>query len=187
MSVMLPRARIWVLAGCLLGFCPHFAVVAAAEDAQSRRDGQCETGFRGPPGPRPPPMVPGFGKFGPDSDEGRPPPYLMDLALTEDQQDKVFAILHAAAPLLREQAKAERKARDALREFTQSAQYDDGHATLLAQAQAKAESQLWLVRTRVDHDVYLLLTTEQRAQITDRQREWASHRSDVPPPPGETH
>ena len=187
MSVMLLRARIWVLAGCLLGFCPHFAVAATAEDAQSRRDGQCETGFRGPPGAPPPPMVPGFGKFGPDSDEGRPPPYLMDLALTEGQQDKVFAILHAAAPLLREQAKAERKARDALREFTQSAQYDDGHATLLAQAQAKAESQLWLVRTRVDHDVYLLLTTEQRAQITDRQREWASHRSDVPPPPGETH
>ena len=184
MSVMLPRARTWVLAGCLLGFCFHFAVAASPGDAQSKRNGQCETGFRGPPGP---PMVPGFGQFGPDPDEGRPPPYLMDMALTEGQQDKVFAILHAAAPLLREQAKAERKARDALRELTQSAQYDDGNATLLAQAQAKAESQLWLVRTRVDHDVYLLLTTEQRAQITDRQREWASHWHDVPPPPGERH
>jgi periplasmic protein CpxP/Spy len=132
-------------------------------------------------------MVPGFGQFGPDPSEGRPPPYLMDLALTEGQQDKVFAILHAAAPLLREQAKAERKARDALRELTQSAQYDDGQATLLAQAQAKAESQLSLVRARVDHEVYLLLTAEQRTQITDRQREWVSHRHDGPPPPGERH
>jgi periplasmic protein CpxP/Spy len=124
---------------------------------------------RGPPGP-----LIGFG-------EDRPPPYLMGVNLSEDQQDKVFAILHAAAPQLRERMKAARKARDALRELSESADYDNGKATSLAQAQASAESQLTLLRTRTDHDIYLVLTPEQRTQIAERRREHAH--DGAPPPP----
>jgi Spy/CpxP family protein refolding chaperone len=171
MRIRPPRAQIRFLAGCLLGLWPLFAIGVSPEDGESGRSNQCETVLRRSPGP---PMIPGFEEFGADHDEGPPPPYLMDVTLTEDQQDKVFAILHAAAPQLRENAKAARKARDALREFAQSAKYDDGNARMFAQAQASAEGQLALARVRLDRDIYLVLTAEQRAQIADRQHEWAS-------------
>jgi protein CpxP len=102
--------------------------------------------------------------------------------LSEDQQDKVFAILHAAAPQLREHMKAARKARDALRDLSESSDYDNGKATTLAQAQASAESQLTLLRTRTDHDIYLVLTQEQRTQVAQRQRERHAHEGAPPPP-----
>jgi Spy/CpxP family protein refolding chaperone len=114
--------------------------------------------------------------------EDRPPPYLMGVNLSEDQQDKVFAILHAAAPQLREHMKAARKARDALRDLSESSDYDNGKATTLAQAQASAESQLTLLRTRTDHDIYLVLTQEQRTQVAQRQRERHAHEGAPPPP-----
>jgi periplasmic protein CpxP/Spy len=128
----------------------------------------------GPDGHQGPPAM-GFG-------EDRPPPYLMGVNLSEDQQDKVFAILHAAAPQLREHMKAARKARDALRDLSESSDYDNGKATTLAQAQASAESQLTLLRTRTDHDIYLVLTQEQRTQVAQRQRERHAHEGAPPPP-----
>jgi Spy/CpxP family protein refolding chaperone len=127
-------------------------------------------------------MGPRFGRFGDEGDADRPPPFLMDLTLSEDQQDKVFAILHAAAPALRDQDKALRKARDAMRELVRSAQFNDGSAATLSQAQGKAASQLALLRTRVEHDIYSLLTADQQAQIVNRERDWQSHRREAPHP-----
>src|SRR5277367_2256059 len=97
--------------------------------------------------------------------EDRRPPYLMDVALSDDQQDKVFAIMHAAAPEMRERAKAARKALEGLHDLGQSAEFDSAKAAALAQAQAAAQSQLALVMARTDHDIYLVLTQEQRAHL----------------------
>jgi protein CpxP len=118
-----------------------------------------------------PPDMPGAMGFGVD----RPPPYLMGITLTEEQQDKIFSIMHAAAPEFREHMKAARKARDALRDLGQSTAFDNGRAAALAQAQASAESQLSLLRTRTDHDIFQLLTPEQRSRIAERQREHDAH------------
>jgi Spy/CpxP family protein refolding chaperone len=106
---------------------------------------------------------------------------LRDLKLSEDQQDKVFAIMHAAAPAVRDQSKAVRKARDALRELSQSPQFSVDAATTLAQTQGKAESQLALLRTRMEHDVYAVLTPEQRTQMTDRRHNMEAHRDERGP------
>jgi len=56
----------------------------------------------------------------------------MGLKLSEDQQDKVFAILHAAAPAMREQSKAVHKAREALHDVGRTPQFDSGNAGNLA-------------------------------------------------------
>jgi protein CpxP len=133
----------------------------------------CGSEWRGPP--RPPPMGPGFGA------EDRPPPYLMGLHLSEDQDDKVFGILHAAAPEMRERAKAARKARDALREMGQSAQYDAGKTASLAQALGAAENQLALLRARADHEIYLLLTPDQRTRIAEGAHDDRFHGPEGPP------
>jgi Spy/CpxP family protein refolding chaperone len=108
-------------------------------------------------------------------DEERPPPYLMGLQLSEDQQDKVFAVLHAAAPQFREQMKAARKAHDALRDLAHAVAFDNAKAGALAQSAASAESQLALLHARIDHDIFLLLTPEQRAQLAEKRRPDAAH------------
>lgn len=123
----------------------------------------------------------GFGAF-PGSERGWdvPPSFLAGLILTDEQQDKVFAILYAAAPAIREQAKALRKAREALDDLTTTAQYGETRAKGLAEASAKADSQLALLRARTQREIYLLLTPEQRAQMSDRRR---PHGHGGPPAP----
>ncbi len=142
--------------------------------------GACDHGFRGPP-PRPP-GEPGFGRFGFDGDEARPPPFLRELSLSEAQQDKVFAIVHAAAPVLRDQSKAVAKSRDALRELVNSAQFSDTSAKALADAQGKAETQLTFTRARMEHDVYAALTPEQQARVAKQRQDWQSRDGHGPGP-----
>jgi Spy/CpxP family protein refolding chaperone len=96
---------------------------------------------------------------------------MSDLSLTEDQQDKVFAIVHAAAPALRDREKAARKARQALHELVRSSSFNENSATTLAQAQGAAESQLALLRIRMEHEVYSVLTPEQQSRIAAREQE----------------
>jgi Spy/CpxP family protein refolding chaperone len=111
------------------------------------------------------------------------PRFLHGLKLTEDQQDKVFAIEHAAAPALRDQAKALRKAHEGLRGLAMSASYDDTKAKALTDAVAKASAQLMLLRLRGEHDLYMVLTPEQKAELEQRRQRWQSHRNG----PGEAH
>ena len=153
-------------AGCLLGMI-SLAVAAAPPPGGPHGEGACGPEFRGPPGP--PGAFGGFGPphFGPDFHEG--PPYLRDLALSEEQQDKVFAIVHAAAPQLREQEKTARKNRDALRDLGLSPDYDAAKAASLAQIQAAAESKLTLLHARMDHDIYGLLTADQRQRLVEQR------------------
>jgi Spy/CpxP family protein refolding chaperone len=104
----------------------------------------------------------------------------MQARLNEDQQDKAFAIMHAAAPALRDQAKAARKARESLRDLVQSAQFNETAAASLALAEGKAEGQLSLLRTRMEHDLYALLTPDQAARINSGPPEWEGHRDGEP-------
>jgi protein CpxP len=134
----------------------------------------------------PPPGVGGPGHFfgmgmgmGMGPEWGGPPPFLAGLDLTDDQQDKVFSIVHAAAPAIREQAKALRKAHEALRELDTSAQYDESRAKSLADTAAKADSQLMLLRVHAEHEIYALLTPEQRKDLEERRQE---HRHGPPKP-----
>jgi Spy/CpxP family protein refolding chaperone len=172
-----------VLLGGVVLALPLLGSTATAGASDPHDAGNCASDFHGGPSPRPgPPNGRGFGPFGGDRDEGRLPPFLMGLDLTEEQQDKVFAIVHAAAPALRDQSKAEHKAREALRELVTSAKFSDGTASTLAQAQGKAESELSLLRTRMAHQVYSVLTPEQQARAAKRRQEFESHRGEGPPP-----
>lgn len=177
-----------VLAAGLLLISP-LAALAAAPAGESAAPGiACggpeEPGFRGPPwgpmsgpmsgpmgrrmegpmgGPMPGPM-PGFGR------EWGAPPFLAGLKLTDEQQDKVFSILYAAAPAVREQEKALRKAHEALGQLGTSADYDEARAKALIESATKAGGQLTLLRLRTEHDIFVLLTPEQRAQVAERRQ-----------------
>ena len=143
----------------------------------------------GPPefhghGPMPPPPGgpgPGFG-HGPGPEWGAPPPFLAGLKLTEDQQDKVFAIVYKAAPTLREQSKALHKAHEALMELSASEPFDESKAKSLADTAAKADGQLTLLRARTEHEIYAVLTPEQRKEVTEHRHEHADHERGGRPP-----
>jgi protein CpxP len=129
--------------------CAHAAYTADGADAAGRA-----AALPGGDGPRHGFGAPGPGAPGPDA-----PPFhsvlhaLHRLDLSEAQQDKLFAITHAAAPRQREQEKAERKAHEALLALGASASFDEARAGAAARALGQ-ESQ-----------VLALLTPEQREQL----------------------
>jgi Spy/CpxP family protein refolding chaperone len=124
----------------------------------------------GGPGPAGP-MVPGPGggahwpQHGCAGPEDPMPPMLRGLSLTEAQRDKVFAILHAQAPLQREKFKVARGAQEALLALTTSILYDQAKARSLADAGARALGELSLLRANAGHEIYLAMTDAQREQL----------------------
>lgn len=172
-----PMRRFRLLAGSLVGIVPFLAFAGPPMGSEPGSDGCGERAFDG--------------RFGPDGREfgdldlyehgwgwSPHPAFVEALKLTDEQDDKVFAILHAAAPALREQAKAARKAQEELRELGTSAQYDEARAKALTDAAGKAESQLALLHIRTEHEIYSILTAEQRAQLVVHRSNRVSHERD---------
>jgi Spy/CpxP family protein refolding chaperone len=115
-------------------------------------------GAPGPDGPfdhRPP------GPMGPMGPLGQ----LRRLDLSEAQQDKLFAIVHAAAPQRREQEKAERKAHEALRALAGEARFDEAKAAAAARDLGQAVAAGALQRARLEAQVAAVLTPEQRERL----------------------
>lgn len=102
---------------------------------------------------------------GPDGE----PPFMRGLDLTDAQEDKVFAILHAQAPYLREQGKAHEKAERALDDMHDAGKFDDAAAVKLAQASAQAIANITLQHLRTEQKLLAVLTPEQRQKLQDRQ------------------
>lgn len=90
---------------------------------------------------------------------------LQRLDLSETQQDKLFAITHAAAPQQRNQEKAERKAHETLRAMGGSPQFDDARANAAARELGQAIAGGVLLRARVESQVLAVLTPAQREQL----------------------
>jgi len=170
------RPRI-LAAGLLLTY-PLASLAAPPPGPDGGHDGRCGGpdmhAFRGPP-PGPEFGPPGVGF-------GAPPPFLAGLHLTDDQQDKVFAILYAAAPAMRDQSKALRKAHEALRDLNESPQYDENRLKGLADSAAKADSELTVLRARTEHEIFALLTAEQRKQLEEHRHEMGPRDHAGPPP-----
>lgn len=145
----------------LLSAC-SMPLVALAQPAPAHGAGPAR-GNDGPP--------PAFGP-GPGGAQGLPP-FLHGIALSEAQQDKVFAATHAQAPLLREQQKIAVKAHEQLRQLAASSTYDDARAGALANTAAQAMAQISLLQARLQQQLLALLTPEQRQQVEQRRAEHA--------------
>lgn len=188
-----------------------------AEQGAGQPDGGPD-GQGGPGGPGPgmhggpqegPQHGPGFGPGGPGQHEGRPgpdgfgpgpqgfgpghggmPPFLHGLELSEAQGDKLFAIVYAQEPVIREQHKIVQKSHEALREMEKSGKYDDAKAVSLVNAISQAMAKLTLLKLRGDQQILALLTPEQRKQIAQREADHAGdkdgpHRPPRPQPQGQ--
>lgn len=117
------------------------------------------------------------GEGSPDAGPGRPGPrfgphmagpglhFLRGIELSEAQQDRVFAIMHAQAPQLREQEKAERKAHEALRAMMDAGRYDEAKAAAQTRALGQAVATRELLRVRAAAQVMALLTPQQKEEL----------------------
>lgn len=105
---------------------------------------------------------------------GPVPPFLHGLNLSEAQRDKIFSLLHAQAPLMREQAKTAHKAQADLRALATSGEYDDAKAQALAESGARAMAEMAVLHARSDHQIYALLTPEQRKQAEEMKAKFES-------------
>ena len=105
------------------------------------------------------------GPGGYPSRHGHSLPFLRGIELSEAQQDRLFAILHAEAPLLREQDKREHKAHEALRAMFEAGDFDEARAALHTKALGQAIAARELLRVRTAGQAMALLTPEQRAQL----------------------
>jgi Spy/CpxP family protein refolding chaperone len=113
-----------------------------------------------------PVSAPPPGGHGPRGSMGRPGlPQLAGIDLTEAQEDRVFAILHAQAPQLREQDKIEDKAHAALRAMSEAGDFSEAKAAVHTKALGQAIAARELLRVRTAGQVMALLTPEQRAQL----------------------
>jgi Spy/CpxP family protein refolding chaperone len=92
-------------------------------------------------------------------------PFLRGIDLSEAQQDRLFVILHAEAPQMREQDKAERKAHEALRAMFEAGDFNEAKASAQTKALGQAIAARELLRVRTAGQVMALLTPEQRAQL----------------------
>lgn len=114
--------------------------------------------------------------------DDRPLPLLLHgLNLTDEQRDKISSIQYAQLPAMRDKSKTVRKAHEELQAMVTSNTYDKAKAKALANSSARAMAGLALLRTSVDHQIYSLLTAEQRAQVDKlltavRQRDAAPDR-----------
>ena len=99
-------------------------------------------------------------------DEMRPH-YLRGLNLTEAQRDKVFGVMHAQAPGMREKAKVHLAAEEALRQLTAAPDYSEVKARALGDTLGKSVAEMALARTKTDRQIFDLLTAEQRKQLAE--------------------
>lgn len=108
---------------------------------------------------------PAHGPGGPPLLEAPLPPYLRAVTLSDDQQDRIFDLLHAQAPQMRQLVRRLHRSHEQLRDLGLSDKYDEATARTLVAAGSKDEAELALLRTRTDHEILAVLTTEQRRQV----------------------
>ena len=104
---------------------------------------------------------------------------LQALNLTEAQRDQIFKIHHDQAPAFRDQMKKVRAARESLQTLAKADRLDDAAVRRAADAQAKAISDLAVMRVQTASKVRSLLTPEQKSRL-DQMRE---HRHAPKPAP----
>lgn len=105
------------------------------------------------------------------------PRFMHGLKLTEEQHDKIFALMYEQIPSVREKLKAASKAREELQRMAGTDHFDADRARALAETNAQAIAQVMLKHAERDAKLRMLLTPEQRKQSDDARSETEPCRS----------
>ena len=99
------------------------------------------------------------------------PPHLAGLNLSQEQQDKVFAIFYPQIPKMRDHHKQEAQLKDELRTLSQNDRFDEAKAKQIADKLATLEKEKTLNRAKTEQQVYSILTPEQRKTLQERKQD----------------
>ena len=128
--------------------------------------GSAHSGYLGPTAVQGPP--PG-GRGGPPG--GIDMRILMQLDLTDAQQEQIKALLDQQRTESQPYQEQLWQAREAMQAAVEADTFDEAAVRGLAVAEGQATTELSVIRARTGAAIYKLLTTEQRAQLTElRQR-----------------
>lgn len=89
------------------------------------------------------------------------------LDLSEAQQDKIFDIMHAQAPAMRDQMKSLRKSEKDLQALKATPDYSEAKARQLVDQIAKQRADMEMSRLQAERKVMDILTPEQRKQLAE--------------------
>jgi Spy/CpxP family protein refolding chaperone len=97
------------------------------------------------------------------------PSFLRGINLTKDQHDAIFTLLNVQAPRVREKEKDIHNALKSLHTLIISSQYKEAEARLLTKSLADDLEAMFLIRIQSEHQIYDLLTTDQRKQLENTE------------------
>jgi Spy/CpxP family protein refolding chaperone len=95
------------------------------------------------------------------------PPYLVALNLSEAQQDKVFELMHSQMPKARQAEKQRHQLMGELQKLSNASSYDEAKVKQISEKLAIIEKEGVLNRATTNHQVYQILTPEQRKQLDE--------------------
>ena len=104
---------------------------------------------------------------------------LRALNLSEAQRDQIFKIHHDQAPAFRDQMKKVRASREELQKLARADKLDPAAVRRAADTQAKALSDMAVMRVQAQNQVRAVLTPEQKAKL-DQMREQRRQRHGGP-------
>ena len=109
------------------------------------------------------------------------PPFLQGIALTSEQEDKVFALTYADLPKTREQMKQRHQLHQELRQLSEAVPFDESKAKQIAEKLANLERDATLSRAKIDSKLFSILTTEQREQVIKNKARFEKSRDEATP------
>ena len=95
----------------------------------------------------------------------KPMQWLRDLDLSEAQKDRIYVVIYERAPAIREQMKIVRRAHQELEKLASAPQFDPVKGREVAEAGAKAQVEIALMRAETLNRIREILTPEQRAKM----------------------
>ena len=92
---------------------------------------------------------------------------LKRLNLSDEQQDKIFKLMHEQMPAQRDKMKSVEKLEQTLSELKQGNDYSDAKARSLVDQIAKTRADMEMERIATERKVLEILTPEQRQQLSE--------------------
>lgn len=97
------------------------------------------------------------------------PRHLRGLNLSDEQEDKVFNLMHGQKPMLRAKMRELRDARSNLEALVRSPNYDEAKVRALTGKAADTLADVFRLRAHTEHEIYQILTPEQRQALEERR------------------
>jgi protein CpxP len=108
------------------------------------------------------------------------PPYLQKLGLSEEQKGKIEDLVKNEVQVMRDKADAMRKTRMELRHISMSDDYDEAKVKAMSESSAKDLAEMGELHARTSHQIYELLTPEQRKQLEEQRAQFESRHRGKP-------